>query len=182
MFQSNNSLIFSNLGITSSVSGITVSQYLYDSSTGQTSPSTAFVPSPLNYVLGTENAAQVIVGNGYVGLSFGVLSLTTNSSRITEIQLLPSGQAGGGYLQMNSLSASDSVIFRCLRGPSTFIGDILWLGSGFTLAIGRLPPPAIKFIDFSPPSGAATYIMQANPNGASVSITIGYVKMFVRQL
>lgn len=185
-FGNSEGVLFNQLGITSIASGITVQTTLYNSVTGQTT-STAFVPGPLNYILGSENAGQAFVSSTFVGISFGVLSLTTQASRIVQISLTGSG-TNAGYVEARNQdeTAPSGFQLRCLRGPSTILNDYLVSFPGGsipgTACIGRIPASAIVFTDFSPLSGAATYILEGKSVGASGQITLNGVKMLVRQL
>lgn len=183
-FGNNSGVQFSDLGLTATVNGITVSQTLFNSLTGQTT-SVAFVPSPLNYVLGGLITTQTLVppAAAYQGLSIGVLSLTTQSTRIVEISLLSgSGNDNSGYLQVSSANTSTTAgcHMRVIRGPSTLISTYTNLFN--TATATREPVSAYRWYDYSPPSGAATYIIECSLTGASTQIVIANTQMLVRQI
>jgi hypothetical protein len=177
---------FSDIGMTSSQTGVTASVTMYQISTGATTP-TAFVPSPLNYILGSDmtGSPTPIKGASYQTFPNGVVSLTTQSSRIVAIQA--KSVAAGGYMTLNGPDSSSNVGYlRLLRGPSTFIDGSLFtfnaLAAGGTFFTFRMPPTCFTFYDLSPPSGAATYILQGQTDGPSTQIGWNTVALFVRQI
>lgn len=186
-FGNNSGVQFANLGITSVATGITVTQTLYDLTSGQTT-STAFVPSPLNYVLGSVTS-QLKSGGSYQTFTNCTLSFTTQSTRMVEIGLMVQ-TAGGGFIDFNGTAPDANVGYvRVLRGPSTIIGganiiqfNLTPYPTGVTFFTYRTPASAWSWRDFSPPSGAATYILQAQTDGLSTQIGLNAVSMFVRQI
>lgn len=183
-FGNNNGILFNQLGLTTVLNGITLTQTLYNSTTGETTIS-SYVPTSLNYVLGGAITSQTLLppAAAFLGLSAGVLSLTTNSSRITEISLLSSSaNTNSGYLDVSSANTTTTAgcHMRCIRGPSTAISTITNLFN--TATSTRLPITSYKWMDFTPPSGAATYVIECSLNGASTQIVLANIQMFVRQI
>ncbi len=183
-FRNDNDVNFGQLGLTSSLTGITLTQTIYNSVTGQTT-STMYVPTALNYVLGSAMSGT-LRGASYQTYTNGILSLTTQSTRIVEISLVPVG--GGAYIDWGGININPAPIaeFRLLRGPSTFIADVIFqnqlLGLSTTAFLFRSPPSTISFLDLTPLSGAATYILQAETDGLSTTITFNQTALFVRQI
>jgi hypothetical protein len=186
-FQSNNGVVFADLGLTATASGITVTQTLYNSVTGQTT-SMAFVPSPLNYVLGGDmtGSPTVAAGSSYQTFANGIVSLTTQSSRAVEITVRQFGSQTGAYINLVGTDSSSHVAYmRVLRGPSTVIGGYIvgWLSSiGATFFTYRIPPSSYTITDLSPISGAATYIIQGQTDGLSTQLGFNSCALLVRQL
>lgn len=181
LFSNNNSLYFSSLGLTSAVNGITGSVTLYDTASGGTI-TTAF-QSSLNYVSGS-GMNNTIFGASFQPFSNNIVSLTTNSSRFIDIRLINSSTSTG-HMAINAAGISNLMAtLRVIRGPSTVIsqsdlGSVATSGSGSTVTF---PPSILSFLDLSPLSGAATYILEAQTVGNSVSITFQNVALFVRQI
>lgn len=180
--QSSNSLGFSQLGLTQSVAGLTLTTTLYNNVTGQTT-SSYIVPTSLSFIVGTD-LGQTIVGSSYQTFTRGTFSLTTNTSRAVEISLIPS--TSNGYIEFSATQFQNDVgQLRVLRGPSTVIGEMMALSelpSNTTAYVLRLPCSVFKFTDLTPISGAATYILQGNPVGTSSQIIANGALMMVRQI
>lgn len=188
-FGNNSGVQFANLGMTSVAVGITVTQTLYDSTSGQTT-STSYVPSPLNFILGSA-MTQNIKGNSYQVFTNGTLGLTTNSSRMVEISILPGINSYYDYAGVDI--SSNFGVFRCIRGPSTVIGSSTGIftqmlltptapAGGISFFAFKFPASSIQFTDLSPISGAATYILEGLTNGLSTTIGFNDLKLFVRQI
>lgn len=179
-FSNSSNLQFSNVGMTQTLNGLTLSTTIFDLGSGGTAV-TSIVPTSLNYVLSSVVAFQTLAITGsFVGVSFGILSLTTNSSRMVEISLL--GASTSGYIGVNSPSNSSfGFNFRVTRGPSTGLNNLSAL-FGASSTVARVPPSSFRWIDFSPPSGAATYILEAATVGASTLVTLSEIQMLVRQI
>ncbi len=181
-FNSSSDFSFSNLGLTSSLSGITLKITAYDQSSGSTVV-TSVVPTSLNYILGSA-ISDSVTSSSYQTISNGILSLTTQSSRIVEISLIP--DTSNGYLEIgNPQFTSCAGQLRVLRGPSLVIGEaeiISELSGNTTAYVARVPCSSFRVMDFSPISGSATYILQASAIGTSSQILLNGAKLFVRQL
>lgn len=180
-FSSDNNLNFSVLGFTSSLSGITVSQVLVDTTTGQ-GVTTSFVPTALNYVLGSA-MGNTIRGASYQALTNNILSLTTQASRIVEIGLMAPSGTGCNVTINNPLGVSSmTAAFRVIRGPSTIIGIINFGNECGVPNAADFAPSAFRMIDFTPPSGAATYLIETQTAGNSCAISLSNTSLYVRQI
>ncbi len=186
-FGNNEGVIFGQLGLTSTLNGITLTQTLFDSITGQTT-SISYSPPALNYILGAA-MTQTITNPSYTGITSGILSLTTAASRAVEITLLAGATSSdGGFIVgiPQATISTNQFTLRVLRGPSTILGTMPFsVVSGLSpaLATFRVPTTSFRWFDFSPPTGAATYILEAQVDiGLSFLIQINTTQMFVRQI
>ncbi len=175
---------FTSLGLTTTLSGITLTTTLVNTSDGSTT-FCSISPTALNYVLGSQ-IVQAIAGVSYQTFTNGVLSLTVPASRNVDCSIHWS-TAGNGYLQIAGTDSSSwNGSIRVLRGPSTVISDMnvqdLFSGAGSTSFIARYPVSAFRFRDFAPPGGAATYILQAATNGLSTQLSFNGSNFLVAQI
>lgn len=182
-FRNDSAVQFANLGLTTSVVGATGLITLYDSATGETT-SASFQGNNLNYVLGSEMSFSY-AGTGYTTMVGSILSLTTQSNRIVEITAISGGSQTTIGIRGATL-AGNFCEFRFMRGPSTVIGDYPMGGyiNGNASDDLYIPPTALRAFDFSPPAGAATYLIQMKVGnvGLSVLIEVSGLKAFVRQI
>jgi hypothetical protein len=187
-FSSLSSGLFNSLGITSTLTGITLTIGVYDPSSGSTL-STSIVPTALNYIKGSA-LTGTLSGSSFQAFGNNILSLTTQSTRLVEISFIDADPTNGSaYLQVGAISGSSGTFcsLRCIRGPSTRIGANI-VGNGINSPnASQWGLNSVRFIDFSPISGAATYIIEAQTgngagNGASVTINFSNASLFVRQI
>ncbi len=182
-FRNDSGVQFSNLGLTTAIVGATGLITLYDSSTGQTT-SASFQGNNLNYVLGSE-MVFTYPGTAYTTMVGSVLSLTTQSNRIVEITAISGGSQTTIGIRGATL-AGNFCVFRFMRGPSTILGDYPMGGYSPGNASDEfyIPPTALRAFDFSPPAGAATYLIQMKVGtaGLSLLIDVSGLKAFVRQI
>lgn len=186
-FSSDNNLNFTTLGFTSTLTGITLSTVLIDTTTGQ-GVTTSIVPTSLNYVKGGLLSGSVF-GSSYQGFNNNKVSLTTQGSRMVEIKFQPSDITTDCFIQITNLLGASQVVgqFRCIRGLSTVVGiESVGLPQVIQSQITSLN--AISFLDLAPNSGAATYLIECQTGsgvaatGNSVAISFSNLAVFVRQI
>jgi hypothetical protein len=183
-FKSFGGFLFGNLGITTSLSGITLSITAYDTASGAT-VRTSIVPTVPNYVLG-DQMIQQIAGSSYQTFTNGVVSLTTVANRPVKGTVHYSS-GGNGYVDINPLNPASYVTYiRFMRGPSTVLSNIILQnlinpGTGISFQTWRTPTTSLQFIDLNPVAGAATYLIQAQTSGLSVQIGFNGSNLFVEQ-
>ncbi len=184
-FRNDNSVLFNQLGLTTALSGITLTQTMYNTSTGETT-ATSYAPTALNYVVGA-GLTNIITGSSYQNIFGGVLSLTTAPSRAVEMSLVNVGGIGSCVAMGTPNIQNNNVIyFRIIRGPSTIVDGSIFaqqiICTGGTTANFNLTPSLFRWWDFSPLSGAATYVLQGATDGLSTRLFFTTTAFMVRQI